>query len=140
MPYPFNEESTFMTDKHKPEGRAFLSIVSAMMLLFLALSGTALYMAPPCSVADRIGWRLLFLSKDGWETVHISFALAFVLIMPFHLWLNWKPFVSYFTREEKKAPALSRTACIAAAVTAIFLYSPRFRCRRCHGCMKPMKR
>ncbi|MBN1531242.1 MAG: DUF4405 domain-containing protein [Spirochaetes bacterium] len=111
-----------MATDTKPITRAYLSIGAALAFLVLVVSGTALYTAPPCSVADRIGWRFLFLSKENWEGIHITFALSFLILASLHLWYNWSVFLRHL-RERFAGPGImSRPLLITiAAAVALFL-------------------
>ncbi|HPA73659.1 MAG TPA: DUF4405 domain-containing protein, partial [Spirochaetota bacterium] len=64
--------------------RAFLSIGSALASIMLLISGIALYTAPPCSVANSIGWNFMLMGKETWEAVHIAFALSFIILASLH--------------------------------------------------------
>lgn len=113
-----------MASHNTPSTRAFLSIASAICMCVLVFSGVALFTAPPCSVADRIGWRFCFIGKDGWESIHMSFAIAFMALIPFHLKYNWSAFVNHFRKKRDESQALSRPFLIAIlAALALFLLS-----------------
>jgi hypothetical protein len=102
--------------------RSFLSIGSALAFVALIFSGIALYTAPPCSVANSIGWSFLFMGKEAWEAVHIVFALAFIILASLHLWYNWGPFAGYFSRKPREGKPVSHSVIIAAiAAVALFL-------------------
>ena len=75
--------------------RAVFSTCSAFAMLFLLISGVALYVAPPCRVAESTGWVFLGIGKDSWEAVHLLFAVIFVLFSLVHLVLNWTVFARY---------------------------------------------
>ncbi len=79
--------------------RLIFSVGSAFALLFLLLSGIALYVSPQCRVAESIRWSFLGLSKDSWEVMHIFFALVFAIMSLIHLWLNWRVFTGYVFRD-----------------------------------------
>lgn len=104
--------------------RAFLSIASALAFIFLIISGIALFIAPPCSAANALNWRFLFIGKESWEAIHLSFAFSFLILAPLHLLYNWSTFTSYFRRKAEKADKLSRPLLLAlAAALALLLMS-----------------
>lgn len=113
-----------MAEGRNPSSRAFLSVASALAFLFLALSGVVLYVAPQCFVADATGWRCLFIEKDTWESIHLTFALSFLILTPLHLWYNWSAFIGYFKKKTAAARETPLPALIAAALAAVlFLMS-----------------
>ncbi len=75
--------------------RSVFSVSSAFAMLVLLLSGTALYVAPSCRLAEITGWSFLGLSKESWETVHVFFAVLLVVCALVHLVLNWAVFAKY---------------------------------------------
>jgi len=76
--------------------RGFVSMLMAFAFLGLAVSGVILYIAPPCSVADRIGWTVFALSKDQWASTHQVSALFILVLAIIHLFVfNWKTFMLY---------------------------------------------
>lgn len=90
----------------KPDGisiRAFVSLFLTFTFLALAISGICLYVAPQCRVADEISWRMLGLAKDQWASIHLSSALAFLVLGLIHLLIyNWKVFTAYLKPRAKK--------------------------------------
>jgi len=87
----------------------------------LLISGIALYTAPPCSVANSIGWNFMLMGKETWEAVHIAFALSFIILASLHLWYNWGPFAAYFSRKPREGTPVSRSVVIAAIAVAALL-------------------
>ena len=113
-----------MAEGRNPSTRAFLSVASALAFIFLALSGAVLYVAPQCFVADATGWRCLCIAKDSWESIHLTFALAFLILTPLHLWFNWSAFIGYFKKKTAAAREMPIPAIIAAVAAAmLFLMS-----------------
>lgn len=75
--------------------RAFVSLVAAVQLLLLAVSGLLLFSAPACGVAARMGWAVAGLSKEQWQAVHVNTGLVFLAISTWHLVYNWKALLHY---------------------------------------------
>ncbi len=117
-------KENYMANAKSPSMRAFLSVSSAFAFLFLALSGAILYVAPQCFVADATGWRCLFIGKDGWEAIHLTFALALLVLTPLHLWYNWSTFIGYIKMKTAAVREIPIPAMIAIATAAVlFLMS-----------------
>ena len=71
-------------------------MLMAFAFLGLAVSGVIMYIAPPCSVADRIGWTVMALSKDQWASMHQVTAVFILVLAIIHLFVyNWKTFMCY---------------------------------------------
>ncbi len=76
--------------------RIFISFGLVLSFVMLLVSGIVLYIAPPGRVANWTDWRMLGLTKTGWENQHAVFGFAFAVLSIFHLFfINWKAFVSY---------------------------------------------
>jgi len=76
--------------------RIFISFGLLLSFLMLLVSGVVLYISPPGRVANWTDWRMLGLTKTGWENQHAIFGFAFAILSIFHLFfINWKAFLSY---------------------------------------------
>jgi hypothetical protein len=88
--------------------RIFISFGLLLSFLMLLVSGVILYISPPGRVANWTDWRMLGLTKTGWENQHAIFGFAFAILSLFHLFfINWKAFLSYLktkTGEGLKSP------------------------------------
>ena len=89
--------------------RVFISFGLFIAVLVMLVSGVILYISPPGRVANWTDWRLIGLTKRGWQHQHIIFGFAFLILSLFHLFvINWKAFFSYLkskTAEGVKSPA-----------------------------------
>ncbi len=86
--------------------RAFVSVLTALSFIVMTFTGVILFVVPPGRIANWAGWTLLALTKHQWIGLHIWFSLIFVVASAFHVYLNWKPFVSYFRDKVSKGFAL----------------------------------
>ncbi len=117
--------------------RAFVSILMAFAFLGLAISGIILYLAPSCSVAERMGWTVAGLTKDQWSSTHQVTALFILILAIIHLFVyNWRTFMCYLRdrrsrrmaqrdREEAEGGWSMRIPreLIAAVVVAVVMYA-----------------
>ena len=89
--------------------RVFISFGLFIAVLMMLVSGVILYISPPGRVANWTDWRLMGLTKRGWQHQHIIFGFAFLILSLFHLFvINWKAFFSYLkakTTAGVKSPA-----------------------------------
>jgi len=81
-------------------------MLMAFAFLGLAISGIIMYIAPPCSVADRLGWTVMALSKDQWASMHQVTAVFILVLAIIHLFIyNWKTFMCYLRDMRSKRQA-----------------------------------
>ena len=88
--------------------RVFISFGLFIAVLMMLVSGVILYISPPGRVANWTDWRMIGLTKRGWQNQHVIFGFAFLILSLFHLFfINWKAFLSYLkskTNEGLKSP------------------------------------
>jgi hypothetical protein len=99
--------------------RPFFSVLAAVSFLGMTFTGVILFVVPPGRIANWTGWTMLALTKHQWIGLHDWFSLIFVVASGFHLYFNWKPFVSYFKSKMTKAFALRTEWAVALAVCVI---------------------
>ena len=107
--------------------RAFVSLLTTFSFIILAVTGAILYITPPGRVANWTNWTFWSLSKHQWIAVHICFCTLFLIASILHIWLNFKPLISYFFSKAKTAPALRLEWILAIAICGIF----------CLGALRP---
>lgn len=107
-------------DKNKNfNWRSFISVLTALSFIGMAFTGIILFVVPPGRVANWTGWTLIGLTKHEWIGLHDWFSIIFVVASVIHLYLNWKPFVSYFKGRATKAFALRTEWIVALVVCAV---------------------
>ena len=106
--------------------RVFISFGLFIAVLMMLVSGVILYISPPGRVANWTDWRMLGLTKRGWQHQHIIFGFAFLTLSLFHLFfINWKAFLSYLkskATEGLKSPAELLTIIILSSLFGIGTY------------------
>jgi len=107
--------------KTKFNWRSYVSVLTALSFIGMTFTGIILFFVPPGRVANWTGWTMLALTKQQWIGLHDWFSIIFVVASIFHLYLNWKPFVSYFKSKVTKAFGL-RTEWALAAITCIIVF------------------
>lgn len=108
------------------QGRAFVSMLMALGIVIVTVSGVALYVAPRGWAAQALDWRFLFLGKRDWINLHIVFGLLFPLAVAAHIWLNRKPLAGYLRRHLQGQIVLDwlgrlRLELFAALIVCLFL-------------------
>jgi hypothetical protein len=106
------------TNKHF-NWRSFVSVLTAMSFIGMAFTGVILFVVPPGRIANWTGWTIIGLTKHEWVGLHDWFSIIFVVASVIHLYLNWKPFVSYFKSKATKAFALRAEWAAALVVCAV---------------------
>ena len=103
--------------------RVFISFGLFIAFLMMLVSGVVLYISPPGRVANWTDWRMIGLTKTGWQNQHVIFGFAFILLSLFHLFLiNWKAFLSYLKAKSTqglKSPVELLTIIILSAFFGI---------------------
>jgi len=102
--------------------RALASVMSALTFIAMSITGLALFVTPPGRVAHWTGWTLAGLTKDQWGALHIWFSLVFMIAALFHLYLNWRPMVSYFKDRLGKAFALRWEWVLSLAICVLVFW------------------
>lgn len=98
----------------------FRKITSLTLLLsgaLLLLTSVVLYIEPHGRVAFWADWHLAGLSKTQWDAVHVTTGLLFTLAAAVHLYLNWRPVVTYFRDRSKEITTLSKPFLISLFIT-----------------------
>ena len=104
----------------------FISFGLFIALLMMLVSGVILYISPPGRVANWTDWRMIGLTKRGWQNQHIIFGFSFLILSLFHLFfVNWKAFLSYLkskTSEGLKSPGELLTIIMLSSLFVIGTY------------------
>ncbi|WP_456426504.1 DUF4405 domain-containing protein [Desulfurobacterium sp.] len=99
--------------------RVFVSLFLFYTLVVLIISSVVLYIMPYGRVAYWSGWRLLGLSKDQWEAVHVISGIGMVILAVWHTILNWKPLKNYLVKRESFVSAVVVVICTAATIAGL---------------------
>ena len=106
--------------------RVFISFGLFIALVMMLISGVILYISPPGRVANWTDWRMIGLTKRGWQHQHLIFGFAFLILSLFHLFvINWKAFFSYLkskTTEGLKSPGELLTIILLSVFFGIGTY------------------
>lgn len=82
----------------KIKSRGLTSLLLSGAFALAVISGIALYLKPKGRVANWTGWTLGGLDKSQWEALHTNACLLLLVVACFHLYFNWKTFLSYVKR------------------------------------------
>lgn len=101
--------------------RSFVSIMTALVFLVLALTGIVLYIEPHGRVAFWTWWRFLGLSKGQWDGIHIILGWTFIVMAGLHTYLNWGPLVRYLRGRVAVGFRLRWELGLASALTVLLI-------------------
>ena len=101
--------------------KGFTSLFLTITFVAIGLSGGVLYIAPRCRVAEQIGWTVMGLGKDQWESLHINGGLFFILAGLLHVVLNWSILWGYITKRGETAIRMKRELSVAVLLGAAMI-------------------
>ena len=98
-------------------GKGFASLLTTFSFIVMSLSGILLFIVPQGRIAEWTEWRMLGLAKSQWGDIHITTSLMFLLAGAYHIALNWRTLVNYFTTKREKGLMMQRELAISGVVT-----------------------
>lgn len=101
--------------------KGFASLLTTFSFIVMSLSGVLLFIVPQGRIAEWTDWRMLGLAKSQWGDIHITTSLMFLIAGAYHIVLNWRTLVNYFTAKREKGLLMQRELVIAGVVTVFFL-------------------
>ncbi len=109
-----------MDTKQKFSWRSFISFGLLFSFLIIFFTGIILYIAPAGRIAHWVNWKLIALSKEDWQALHIIFSFLFVILSIFHLFsINWKVFLSYIKSKTSSGLNKKRELLISGILTIL---------------------
>lgn len=96
--------------------KGLTSYISFVSFLIMTVTGLVLYIEPQGRVAYWTQWEFMSLTKEGWDHIHITSSILFMLAAIYHLVLNWKVFLSYLREKATRALSMKPELLISLAV------------------------
>lgn len=113
--------------KKKFHLRSFIAFALFISVVWILVSGTVLYIAPPGRVAHWQQWTILGLDKDQWQAQHTLFSYLFIVLAVFHIFtLNWRNLWSYVTIKSHAGFRKSREFFAAMVVIFVVFFATLF--------------
>ncbi|MEF3696094.1 DUF4405 domain-containing protein [Desulfolutivibrio sp.] len=97
--------------------RKTVSLILAFSGVFVLLTSVVLYIEPEGRVAYWADWKLLGLDKPQWGDLHVTTGFLFLVALILHVWLNWKPILSYMKNKARELTGVNAANLTALAVT-----------------------
>jgi len=97
--------------------RKTVSLILAFSGVFVLVTSVVLYIEPEGRVAYWADWKLLGLDKPQWGDLHVTTGFLFLVALILHVWLNWKPILSYMKNKARELTGVNAANLTALAVT-----------------------
>lgn len=101
--------------------RAAAVFLAGFTFLGLAVSGLAIVFAPSGRIATEIGWRLLFLSRAQWESLHLTLGVLFLFAAGWHVWLHWPVITNLLWQASTRTLSHRREVGLALVTVALLI-------------------
>ncbi|MCB2194053.1 MAG: DUF4405 domain-containing protein [Deltaproteobacteria bacterium] len=107
------------TSKASFSHRGLTSLMSAAGFLVMGVSGLVAYFMPQGRIAYWNDWHFWGLTKTQWGNIHIISSILFMVAIGFHIYLNWKPFISYLKGKAAQMKGRKRELWITLAALVL---------------------
>ena len=112
---------------HALHNKGFASLLTTFSFIVMSLSGVLLFIVPQGRIADWTDWRMLGLTKSQWGDIHITTSLMFLVVGAWHIWLNWRTLLNYFTARRETGLMMGRELAISGVVTVFIIVGAVFQ-------------
>ncbi len=102
--------------------RRFTSLCISFSFLVMTYTGIVLFIAPKGRVANWTNWKFLGLDKTEYTNLHVTFMVLFTIGMILHIYLNWKPLMSYLKNKARQFSILTKEFGLAFGFNLLFLF------------------
>lgn len=81
------------------------------------ITSVVLYILPAGRVAYWTDYRLFGLSKTQWGNIHITVGTLFLIMAVIHIYLNWRPILSYLKAKAKSVVPANKQVMLSVLLT-----------------------
>ncbi len=115
-----------MTEKgfHK---RGFVTFLTLMSFIIMTITGIVLYFAPQGRIAYWVDWRLWWISKTDWGSIHTISCFLFIIVGIYHLVFNWKALVNYVSNKVSGGFRLKKEFGIALIISLFVILGSMYQ-------------
>lgn len=106
--------------------RKITSLTATLAFILMVLTSIILFIVPQGRVAYWADWRLWGLTKTDWGNIHINLGLLFLIALFIHIYLNWKPLLSYLKSKARRVKVFTPEFNLALVITIIFVVGSYF--------------
>ncbi|MHA1566809.1 MAG: DUF4405 domain-containing protein [Alphaproteobacteria bacterium] len=97
--------------------RGLVTLLVTLSFFVMLISGVVVFLAPSGQIAKQIDWTMIGLDRAKWLTLHISFAVVFIVFSLVHLTFNWRALLHHLRDRVSKHLTLKWEAALAIVVT-----------------------
>jgi hypothetical protein len=101
--------------------KGFTSLLLMLAFLGLGISGVILYVTPRGRLTNWTGWTMLGLEKQGWQSLHMNFALVFLIVAALHVYFNWRMLWGYIKKQASLSINLKLETLTALLIAGLVL-------------------
>ncbi|MDY0131766.1 MAG: DUF4405 domain-containing protein [Desulforegulaceae bacterium] len=101
--------------------RKTVSLTSLLAFVFVVITSAVLFIVPQGRIAYWADWRLLGLTKEQWEAVHINLGILFIISLFFHIYYNWNSILLYLKNKAREFKVFTPEFNISILVVFIFI-------------------
>ena len=102
--------------------RKITSLTALISFVLLMVTSVILYIVPSGRVAYWAEYRLWFLSKEDWGSVHINLGFLLLISILLHVYYNWQSMISYMKNKSKQLRVFTLDFKISLAVTLVVFF------------------
>jgi hypothetical protein len=111
--------SGVVRERRRFSARGFASLLLALSLLAVSVSGVLLYVTPRGRVANWTDWTLFGLGKEQWTSLHVNGSILFLLAAALHLVVNWSILSGYVKKKAVAGLHMKRKLALATAIALV---------------------
>jgi len=97
-------------------------MASLFSFIYLAFSGIVMYFTPAGRIAYWADWRIFGMNKTMYNQTHIMISMLFLVLMVLHLWLNWKPLISYMKSRSGKLVIFTKETILGFVLAVLVVW------------------
>ena len=97
--------------------RKIASLTSLLSFIVTLITSVILYIVPQGRVAYWADWHFWGLSKEQWGDIHITVGTLFLVALLLHIWLNWKPLMTYMKNRAREMVVMTVPMIISVLIT-----------------------
>lgn len=101
--------------------RKIISLTSFLTFIVTVITSVILYIVPHGRVANWADWTFWGLTKDDWGATHTTVGTLFIIALLLHIWLNWKPIMSYMKNRARETVVMTVPMIVSLALT-VFVF------------------
>jgi hypothetical protein len=102
--------------------RKFISICITFSFLLMSYTGIMLFIVPQGKYAYWMHWEFWGLSKTQYGNLHVTFMVLFLSTAIIHIYLNWKPLLTYLKNKQRDFSLLTKEFLLAFFLTLVFIF------------------